>query len=277
MQIRERTILLTDGVEIPRVGYGTSKVKGDQAHSAISTALETGYRLIDTAELYQNESELGHILTNSGIDREELFLTSKVWNNHQGYDQTRQALDESLNRLGTDYLDLYLIHWPCPDTDRYVDTWRALITARAEGLVTSIGTSNFQPEHMQRLADETGVMPVLNQVELHPYFNQPFLRTWHLENGVATQSWGPLGQRAGTLLNEEVITTAAKAHGTTPGQVVLRWHLQRDCLVIPKSVNADRIKANFDLYDFELSEAEMHAIDKLDTGERQGGSPYEVH
>lgn len=275
MQTINSTVQLTDGVEIPRVGFGTYRVTGTATTSVISEALDAGYRLFDTAELYANEADLGAAFTAIGAKRSDLFLTSKVWNNHQGYKETRDALQQTLERLKTDYLDLYLIHWPCPERDTYVDTWRALIKARDEGLISSIGVSNFQPEHMQRLVEETGVLPVLNQVEVHPHFNQARLRTWHLENGIATQSWGPLGQRAGDLLGAEPVVYLAKQVGKTPGQVVLRWHLQRDCLPIPKSTNPHRIADNIDLFDFDLDEEQMQLIDRMHTGQRQGEDPDE--
>lgn len=275
MQTLTPNVRMADGTEVPRVGFGTYRVKGGATGDVISQAYKAGYRWFDTAELYDNEAELGAAFAHLGIPRSDVTLASKVWNNHQGYDATREALHRSLERLRTDYLDVYLIHWPCPEQDTYVDSWAAMLDAQREGLVNSLGVSNFQPEHMQRLFDETKVLPVLNQVELHPYFNQARLRTWHLEHGILTQSWGPLGQRSGDLLAEDVLISIAKEVGKTPAQVVLRWHLQRDCLPIPKSSHAQRITENIDLFDVELSEEHMRAIDQMHTGFRQGEDPVQ--
>ncbi|WP_100445411.1 aldo/keto reductase [Glycomyces xiaoerkulensis] len=266
-------ITLNDGVSMPRIGYGTYKVGDSEARRTVEAALEAGYRLIDTAEMYGNETGVGRAVRESGLAREGLFLTSKVWNDHHGYDAARRALEDSLERLGTDYLDLFLIHWPSPRQDLYVETFQALLQAKEEGLIRSAGVSNFLPEHLERVRDETGDWPSVNQVELHPYFNQAGLRDWHRERGIATQSWGPLGQRTGSLLGEKPVAAAAEAHGRTPAQVVIRWHLQHGCVVIPKSSRPERIAANLDVFGFELSGAEMDAIDGLETGRRQGIDP----
>ncbi|MCC3761705.1 aldo/keto reductase [Glycomyces sp. TRM65418] len=266
-------VQLNDGVAMPRIGYGTYKVGDDEAQEAVATALETGYRLIDTAEMYGNEVGVGRAIAASGVPREEVFLTTKVWNDHHGADAARAALEASLERLGTDYLDLYLIHWPSPKQGLYPETFAALLKAREEGLIRSAGVSNFLPEHLERVFEETETWPSVNQVELHPYFNQPELRAWQAERGIATESWGPLGQRTGSVLEEPAVTAAAEAHGKSPGQVVIRWHLQNGCIVIPKSSKASRIAENFDVFDFALTEAEMEAIDDLETGRRQGIDP----
>jgi 2,5-diketo-D-gluconate reductase A len=266
-------VLLNDGVTMPRIGYGTYKVGDDEAQESVATALATGYRLIDTAEMYGNEVGVGRAVAASGVPREEIFLTTKVWNDHHGASAARAALKASLERLGTDYLDLYLIHWPSPKQGLYAETFEALLKAREEGLIRSAGVSNFLPEHLERVHEATGVWPSVNQVELHPYFNQPELRAWHAERGIATESWGPLGQRTGSVLAEPAVTAAAEAHGKSPGRVVIRWHLQHGCVVIPKSSRATRIAENFDVFDFALSEAEMEAIDDLENGERQGIDP----
>ncbi|GAA1671913.1 aldo/keto reductase [Glycomyces endophyticus] len=273
MTDRSEPVKLNDGQVMPRIGYGTYKVGDDEAQEAVEAALATGYRLVDTAEMYGNEVGVGRAVNGSGVPREEVFLTTKVWNDHHGADAARAALEASLERLGTDYLDLYLIHWPSPKQGLYVETFEALLKARDEGLIRSAGVSNFLPEHLEKVHEGTGVWPAVNQVELHPYFNQPALRAWQAERGIATESWGPLGQRTGSVLGEEAVTAAAAAHGRSPGQVVIRWHLQNGCIVIPKSSKASRIAENFDVFDFELTEGEMAAIDALESGERQGIDP----
>jgi 2,5-diketo-D-gluconate reductase A len=266
-------VKLNDGVIMPRIGYGTYKVGDDEAQEAVEAALGAGYRLIDTAEMYGNEVGVGRAVNGSGVPRGEVFLTTKVWNDHHGADKARAALEASLERLGTDYLDLYLIHWPSPKQGLYVETFAALLKARDEGLIKSVGVSNFLPEHLERVHEGTGVWPTVNQVELHPYFNQAGLRAWQAERGIATESWGPLGQRTGSVLAEDAVTAAAAAHGKSPGQVVIRWHLQNGCIVIPKSSKASRIAENFDVFGFELSAGEMAAIYALETGKRQGIDP----
>jgi 2,5-diketo-D-gluconate reductase A len=266
-------VKLNDGVLMPRIGYGTYKVGDDEAQEAVTTALAHGYRLIDTAEMYGNEVGVGRAVAAAGVPREEVFLTTKLWIDHHGAAAARAALEASLERLGTDYLDLYLIHWPSPRQGLYPETFEALLKAREEGLIRSAGVSNFLPEHLERVHEATGEWPSVNQVELHPYFNQPALRAWHAERGIATESWGPLGQRTGSVLAEPAVTAAAEAHGKTPGQVVIRWHLQNGCIVIPKSSKADRIAENVAVFDFALTEDEMDAIDALETGERQGIDP----
>jgi diketogulonate reductase-like aldo/keto reductase len=270
------TITLSGGAEIPRYGYGTFRIEdGSDVTAAVETALETGYRLIDTAVGYHNEAGVGRAIKASGVARGDIFLTSKTWDH--GYDEVRRNLEESLQRLGTDYLDLYLLHWPRPQVDRYVESWRALLDARAEGLLRSAGVSNFTVEHLARCEAETGTAPEINQVELHPYFSQPELRAWHDEHGVVTESWGPLGLRAGGLFDEPAVKAVADAHGRTPAQVVLRWNLQRGNVVIPKSVTPDRIRENWQVLDFALTEKDLAEIDALDTGARQGGDPLEVN
>ncbi|WP_026931859.1 aldo/keto reductase [Glycomyces tenuis] len=266
-------IRLGDGVSIPRLGYGTYKVGDEEARRAVETALELGYRLVDTAEMYGNEAGVGDAIAASGIPRGQIFLTTKVWNDHHGRDRARAALEASLERLGTDYLDLYLIHWPSPKQGLYVETFRALLEAKEEGLIRSAGVSNFLPEHLERVHEATGVWPSVNQVELHPYFGQPQLRAWHAERGIATESWGPLGQRTGSVLHEDAVVEAASAHGKTAAQVIIRWHLQRGCVVIPKSSHAERIAENLAVFDFALTEDELDRIDGLDTGRRQGIDP----
>lgn len=268
------SINLTGGAAIPRFGYGTFKIEEGDAQAAVETALETGYRLIDTAVGYGNEAGVGRALAASGLQREEVFLTSKVWDH--GYDDVRRNLEESLERLGTAYLDLYLLHWPRPGLDKYVESWQALLDARAEGLIRAAGVSNFTIEHLDRIETETGAAAEINQVELHPYFSQPELRAYHAEHLIATESWGPLALRGGGLFDEPAVKAAAEAHGRTPAQVALRWNLQRGNVVIPKSETPSRIRENWETLDFTLTDDELAAIDALDTGKRQGGDPEVV-
>ena len=268
------TITMSGGAEIPRYGYGTFRIDDAEVAAAVTAALDTGYRLIDTAVGYHNEVGVGQAIAASELKREDIFLTSKVWDH--GYDEVRRNLDESLERLGTDYLDLYLLHWPRPGVDKYVESWRALVDARSEGLIRSAGVSNFTIDHLARVEAETGTAPEINQVELHPYFSQPELRAYHDEHGVITESWGPLGLRAEGLFEEPAVQAAAEAQGRTPAQVVLRWNLQRGNVVIPKSATPARIQENWEVLDFDLTEGELASIDALDTGRRQGGDPLEV-
>ena len=266
----------TGPVEIPQLGFGVWQVEDDAAPAAVRTALEAGYRSIDTARIYGNEEGVGRGLAEAGLPREEVFVTTKVWND----DQTRvaQALDASLERLGLDHVDLYLIHWPTPAKDTYVQAWQAMREARDAGRTRVIGVCNFDVEHVERLEAETGELPAINQVELHPYFAQRELRAAMRDKGIAVEAWSPLGQ-GGELLEDEVITGIADAHGVTPAQVVLRWHVQLGNVVIPKSVTPSRIRENLDVFGFELSEDEMARIDGLDKGEegRMGPRPSEFN
>nr|QZD57715.1 aldo/keto reductase [Glycomyces sp. TRM65418] len=268
-------ITMSGGAEIPRYGYGTFKIDDDRAQAAVETALATGYRLVDTAVGYQNEVGVGRAIAASGLKREDVFLTSKTWDH--GYDEVRRNLRESLERLGTDYLDLYLLHWPRPAVDKYVESFQALLDARAEGLIRSAGVSNFTIEHLARVESETGAAPELNQVELHPYFSQPELRAYHDEHGIVTESWGPLALRGGGLFDEPVVQAVAEARGRTVAQVVLRWNLQRGNVVIPKSETPERIRENWEVLDFALTDEDLAKIDALDTGNRQGGDPLDVN
>jgi 2,5-diketo-D-gluconate reductase A len=268
------SIKLTGGAAIPRFGFGTFKIEDGDSQAAVETALETGYRLVDTATGYGNEVGVGRALAASGLGRDEVFLTSKVWDH--GYDDVRKGLEQSLERLGTPYLDLYLLHWPRPGVGKYVESWQALLDARAEGLIRAAGVSNFTIEHLEAVETETGAAPEINQVELHPYFSQPELRAYHAEHLIATESWGPLALRGGGLFDEPAVKAAAAAHDRTPAQVALRWNLQRGNVVIPKSVTPDRIRENWATLDFTLTAEELVAIDLLDTGVRQGGDPAVV-
>jgi 2,5-diketo-D-gluconate reductase A len=266
------TVTLNDGNSIPALGFGVWQVPDDESYGAVTEALKAGYRSIDTARIYENEAGVGRALADSGIARDELFVTTKLWNDDQGYDSTLRAFDASLGRLGLEYVDLYLIHWPVPSADRYVETFKAFQKIKAEGRARSIGVSNFTPATLERLIAETGEVPVLNQVELHPRFNQAELRAFHTGKGIATEAWSPLGQ--GTILEDESITTIAAAHGKSTAQVILRWHIQIGNVVIPKSVTPERIAANIDVFDFELTPDEINTIGSLSRPDgRLGGDP----
>jgi 2,5-diketo-D-gluconate reductase A len=264
-------IPLRDGVEIPQLGFGVFQIPPAQTAEVVSNALAAGYRHIDTAAAYGNEAEVGQALRASGLRRDEVFVTTKCFNDDQGYEQAKRALHASLERLELDRVDMYLIHWPVPSRDLYVATWRAFIELRDEGLIRAIGVSNFKPAHLRRVIDETGETPAVNQVELHPYLQQRDLRGTHHELHMLTEAWSPLAQ--GRALDDPAIVEIAEAHSKTTGQVVIRWHLQLGNVVIPKSVTPERIEQNFHVFDFELSEAEMESIAALDTGRRIGPDP----
>ena len=265
-------VLLNDGTSIPQLGFGVFKIDDDGAEVAVAHALEAGYRSIDTARIYDNEAGVGRAIRTSGIARDEIYVTTKVWNDEQGHDETLRAFDASMSRLDLDVLDLYLIHWPVPALDRYVETFRALLEIRDSGRLRSVGVSNFQPDHLDRLVAETGVAPVLNQVEVHPYLQQPELRAANAAKGVATEAWSPLGRGNGVLEDPVVLGLAAR-HGVTPAQVVIRWHLQLGTVVIPKSVTPSRIRENFDVFGFELNADDLAAIATLDRAARVGPDP----
>lgn len=265
--------LLNDGHTIPQLGFGVFKVDPDETERIVSTALEVGYRHIDTAAVYGNEEGVGRAIAASGIPREELFITTKLWNSEQGTESAHRAIDLSLEKLGLDHVDLYLIHWPRPDLDRYLETWLALEQIRDAGKTTSIGVSNFHVPHLEKLAAGSSTVPAVNQIELHPTFQQRELRAYGAEHGIAIESWGPLGQGKYDLFGLAPIQDAAAAHGVTPAQVVIRWHLQSGIIVFPKSNSAERMKENFDVFGFELSDEQMAAIDALDAGNRVGSNP----
>lgn len=265
------SVSLGHGVEIPQLGFGVFQVPPDRTAEAVEEALSAGYRHIDTAAAYRNERGVAEAMRAHGCDRGEVFVTTKCWNENQGYEEAKRALDASLERMGFEYVDLYLIHWPVPTHDRYADTWKAFVQARAQGLARAIGVSNFQPAHLRRVIEETGETPAINQIELHPYLQQAELRRVHEQLGIVTEAWSPLAQ--GAVLEEETIVEIARAHGKTPGQVVIRWHLQLGNVVIPKSVTPHRIRENIDVFDFELSDDQMQAIAGLDRGERTGPDP----
>lgn len=256
-------VTLNSGTTIPQLGFGVWQVPNDGAEAAVSTALQVGYRSIDTAKVYENEEGTGRAITESGVPRGDVFLTTKLWNGDQGYDSALRAFDASLERLGTDYVDLYLIHWPVPELDEYVASFKALQRIQADGRAKAIGVSNFTVENLQRLIDETGEVPALNQIELHPRFTQPELRAFHAEYGIATEAWSPLGQ--GTILEDATLGAIAETHNVSAAQVILRWHLQLGNVVIPKSVTPARIAANFDVFGFELSSDEVERITALHT------------
>jgi len=269
-------IILNNGVEMPQLGFGVWQVPDDEADQAVTTALEAGYRSVDTAAAYGNEEGTGKALRASGIAREDLFVTTKLWNADHGYDSTLRAFDTSLAKLGLDYVDLYLIHWPMPDNGTYVDTYKAFEKLLADGRVKSIGVSNFLPEHLDRLIEATSVIPAVNQIELHPHLQQLASREYHAEQGIATEAWSPLGQGKG-LLEVPAIVAIAQKHGRTPAQIVLRWHIQLGNVVIPKSVTPSRIKENIEVFDFSLDTEDIAAISALNEDRRIGPDPATLH
>lgn len=264
-------LTLHDGVEIPQLGFGTFQIPPEETQEKVEEALAAGYRHFDTAAAYRNEAGVGAAIAASGARREDVFVTTKLWNSEQGYDSTLRAFEASLRRLGTGHVDLYLIHWPQPGRDLYLDTWRAFERIREEGGARSIGVSNFRIEDLERLEREAELLPTVNQVELHPRLQQAELRAWHADRGIATEAWSPLAQ--GDLLADGTIETIAAHHARTPAQVILRWHLQIGNVVIPKSATPERIRENFELFDLALSEDDMAAIERLDAGERIGPDP----
>jgi 2,5-diketo-D-gluconate reductase A len=253
---------LNDGHSIPQLGYGLWQVPDDVTESVTREALKVGYRSIDSAAIYGNEAGLGKTIQGGDVPREKLFITTKLWNEDQGFDNTLKAFEKSLGLLGTDYLDLYLIHWPSPHRGLYVDSWKALIRLKDEGRVKSIGVSNFTPQNLEEIIGETGVIPAVNQIELHPRFQQRELRELHLQHGITTEAWSPLGQ--GKSISDPVFASIAEKYGKTPAQVILRWHLDNGFIVIPKSVTPSRIAENFDVFDFKLDKADRQQIDALD-------------
>lgn len=265
-------VRLNNGVDIPQLGFGVWQVPDDEVGEAIAVALEAGYRSIDTAAIYGNEAGVGRAIAAAAVPRDELFVTTKVWNSDQGYESTLLAFDESLGRLGLDYVDLYLIHWPVPSRDAYVDTWRALEKIAADGWARAIGVSNFQAPHLERLISECSVVPAINQIELHPRFPQQQMREFHARHGIATEAWSPLAQ--GGLLNDPVVAAMADRMGKTSAQVILRWHIQLGNVVIPKSVTPDRIRQNLDVFDFELSSDDLEQLARLETGVKVGPDPH---
>lgn len=261
------TLPLLRGAQIPALGLGTSPLIGSESTRQVRTALEAGYRLIDTAEKYRNEDAVGQAIRDSGIDRSEIFITTKFNRQWHSVDGVRTTYEASLKRLGVDYIDLLLVHWPNPDQDRYVDALRGLQAILDDGGLRAIGTSNFKPAHLQRVLDETGVTPDVNQIQLSPYSTRTASREYHAAHGIVTESWSPLGASGGELRNDPVITAIAKDHEKSPTQVVLRWHVQLALVAIPRSSNPGRIAENINIFDFELTDEEMSKISALDRGE----------
>ena len=267
------TIALNDGTTIPQLGFGVFRVDPDETERIVSDALEVGYRHLDTAAIYGNEVGVGRAIAASGIPREELFVTTKLWNSDQGSQSAFDAIDLSLDKLGLESVNLYLIHWPRPDLDKYLETWLALEQIRADGKTASIGVSNFHQNHLEKIIAGSSTVPAVDQIELHPGFAQVPLREFAASKGIHVESWGPLGQGKYDLFGMEPIAAAAAAHGATPAQVVIRWHLQNGLIVFPKSNSRERMAENFDVFGFELTAAEMAAIDGLDQGLRVGSDP----
>jgi 2,5-diketo-D-gluconate reductase A len=271
---REATVpnvCLNNGVQIPQIGFGVFQIDEKDVVRPVELAIEAGYRSIDTASAYDNEGGVGTAIAQSGIPRSELFVTTKVWNADQGYDSTLKAFEASLDRLRLDYVDMYLIHWPAPALGKFVETWHALEELYRRGLVRAIGVSNFTAELLSRLMDEAEIIPAVNQIELHPRLPQTKMRAFAAKKGIVTEAWSPLAR--GTVLQEALLEQVARKYGKTPAQVVLRWHLQLGNVVIPRSVNVRRITQNIDVFDFELTDEEVTAISRLETGERVGSDP----
>lgn len=267
---RNQALQLNDGNTIPQVGFGVWQVDADVAEDVVSQALEIGYRHIDTAKIYGNEEGVGRAVAASGIPREELFVTTKLWNDDQGYESTLEAFDASLERLGLDYVDLYLIHWSQPEKGMYLETWKAFQEIKASGRARSIGVSNFTPQALQDVVD-TGVVPAAHQIELHPYFNQQAMRDMDAQHGIVTEAWSPLGQGKEDL-QDETVKSIAQAHGATPAQVVIAWHLAIGNVVFPKSVTPERIQENWDAQDVTLSQDEVDQISALTRDDGRIGS-----
>lgn len=269
-------VTLHNGVTIPQLGFGVYLIPNEDMAEVMKHAFQAGYRHIDTAQYYKNESGLGEAIKASNIDREELFITTKVWNSHHGYDQTLEAFEESMERLQLDYLDLYLVHWPAPKFNKYVETYKALEALYKEGRVRAIGVCNFDIEHLETLFESCEIKPMVNQVECHPYYQQKEMKQFCQEHNIIVESWSPL-YRGGEVLADETIQSLAKKHNKTPAQIILRWHLQEDSIVIPKSVTPERIRENIDVFDFELSDQDMELIASLDRNQARGPFPKEMH
>src|SRR3954447_6611665 len=265
-------IELNNGATIPQLGFGVFQIDPSDTAETVQTAFDAGYRHIDTAQMYGNEAEVGEAIAKSGLSRDELWITTKCNNSNHGYDESQSALDESLQKLGLDYVDLYLIHWPLPGKDLYVDTWKGFEKAYADGKARAIGVSNFNAHHLDRLLDQAETVPAVNQIELHPHLQQAAMLAYDDRHGIATEAWSPLGQGRG-LLDAPELATIAEAHGKSAAQVVLRWHIQLGTIIFPKSVTAERIRENFAIFDFELTNDEMQTIKDMDQNKRLGPDP----
>jgi 2,5-diketo-D-gluconate reductase A len=268
-------IPLNNGVRIPQLGFGVFQVEPEDTADTVRAAFDAGYRHIDTAQMYGNEEQVGQAIAASGIPRNELFVTTKLNNDQHGADKAGPALDESLRKLGLDHVDLFLIHWPRPAENRFVETWAAFEKLASDGKARAIGVSNFQVPHLERLAAETGTVPAVNQIELHPYLPQAELRAYHREHGIATEAWSPIGGQGGDLLHEQSLAALAEKYGKSPAQIVLRWHLQLGNIVFPKSTTPSRIAENIDVFDVELAADDMATIAELENGTRVGPNPDE--
>lgn len=267
-------VKLNDGSIIPQIGLGVWKLRnGEEVRRVVGVALQSGYRLLDTAAVYGNEAGVGEAIRQSGTPRNEVFVTTKLWNSDQGYESALHAFDASLHRLGLDYVDLYLIHWPVPAADKYTDSWRALLEIKKSGRAKSVGVCNFGQEELERLINETGVVPAVNQIELHPRLQQTELRAYCAQKGIQVESWSPIGGGNSDLLSDPKLIRISKKYGKSPAQVVIRWHLQLGLVVIPKSVHDERIKENIDVFDFELDDDDMKMIASMDEGTRSGPDP----
>lgn len=274
MQATANKTSLRDGSQIPSIGFGVFLIPNSEVVAAVSTALACGYRHLDTASIYKNEEGVGEAVRASNLPRKDIFITTKIWNDDQGTGKTKAACFASLDRLGLDYLDLALIHWPVPGRGLYVDTWRELIDLRDKGHIKSIGVSNFNPDHLEAIIQATGEVPVVNQIECHPWLQQTVLRTFHANLGIVTQSWSPLGR--GKLLNEPIIKTIAKKHNSTEAQVIIAWHLKVGNVVIPKSITPSRIQENYQASKINLDSDDISQILKLDAGIRVGPDPLQL-
>ncbi|GAC47394.1 aldo/keto reductase [Gordonia aichiensis] len=264
-------ITLNNGVQIPQLGFGVFQIEPEKTVDAVRTALDVGYRHIDTAEMYGNEKQVGEGVNGSDIPRDQVFITSKLNNNHHDYDDAIKATDQTLADLGVDAVDLFLIHWPLPEVGDFVDTWKAMEKIYADGKARAIGVSNFQKHHLERLFAETEIVPAVNQIEVHPYLTQDELRAFNADHGIATEAWSPIAQ--GDVLGDPVLKKIAEEKGKSPAQVTLRWHIQRGDIIFPKSVTRSRVQENFDIFDFELSPDDMAAIDGLNKNKRRGPDP----
>jgi 2,5-diketo-D-gluconate reductase A len=265
-------IELNNGATIPQLGFGVFQIDPSDTAETVQTAFDAGYRHIDTAQMYGNEAEVGEAIAKSGLSRDELWITTKCNNSNHGYEDSQSALDESLQKLGLDRVDLYLIHWPLPGKDLYVDTWKGFEKALSDGKTRTIGVSNFQPHHLDRLLEETDTVPAVNQIELHPHMQQAGLRSYHERHGIRTEAWSPIGQGKG-LLDAPELSEIAQAHGKSAAQVVLRWHIQLGNIIFPKSVTPERVRENMAIFDFELSDEEMQRIEGMEKAERVGPDP----